>query len=675
MPALQPSPVVQPAPSSDQQDVIEIVGSRPDQALKIDRRAYQVQQTPHSQQKDAVQLLRGLPAVTVSPDDDISLLGSGNVRIFVDGRPYGADPKVYLRNLHGGDVERIDVITNPSAQYSAEGTAGIINFVLRHKQGEGVSGTALAEISAPGHSYVDATVKAKHGKWTYELHAGGRAGKSSSSTYHKLRDVESAPGGTPTINSEDGGGSSRGAEGEGSAKATYELDSESTLSASLLGAAWRDISNSHADFAGLTPDFLSFTERQRDNKPGWFMVGELNFDHKGSKEGETLTALFRAYTRASRERSADDLSNGSSLSIQRPQTLFGIFAQADLQHPLGKGAILSIGGTWNYRQLAQHYRFENSGSDGSLGPNSIDQYEATGNTLAAYVTFQQPIGSWTVMPGIRVERNSRRISTPALPDVRIDRTNGFPTLHIEHQLTKTLDLTLSYSKRIDRAPEDWLRPFRQVEDVLSIVQGNPNLRDQSTDSFEINLHYRRNKIDAGMIIYDRETSRLWNQSYSAVDGVNVFTFLNAGHAADRGAELDLSSPIVDRLKVNASINLFDQRIPLDLTGTNYDARLRFTANTTLEWDGPQHEKIPGDVAQLQWIYNSPARQFQISQFAWNWLSASYSHSFNRTVSLTATMSYTTANSHWLLAPLVQEFYRKREPAEFKIKFLKTFGKP
>lgn len=675
MPALQPSPVVQLVPSSDQQDVIEIIGSKPDQALKIDRRAYQVQQTPHSQQKDAIQLLRGLPAVTVSPDDDISLLGSGNVRIFVDGRPYAADPKAYLRGLHGGDIERIEVITNPSAQYSAEGTAGIINFVLRHKQGEGVSGTALAEISTPGHGFVDASVKAKHGKWTYELHAGSRAGKSSPSTYHKLRDVEASAGGTPTINSEDGGGSSRGTEGEGSAKATYELDSKSSLSASLLGAAWRDVSKSHSDFAGLTPDFLSFTEQQRDVKPGWFMVGELNLDHKGSKEGETLTALFRGYTRALRERNADGLSNGSVLSIQRPQSLFGIYGQADWQHPLAKGAILSIGGSWNYRQLTQNYRFESSGSDGSLGPNSVDQYKAIGNTLAAYATFQQPIGSWTVMPGIRVERNSRRISTPGLPDVRIDRTNAFPTLHIEHQLTKTLDLTLSYSERIDRAPEDWLRPFRQVEDVLSIVQGNPSLRDQSTDSYEINLHYRRNKIDAGVIVYARETSRLWNQSYSVIDGVNLFTYVNAGHSVDRGAELDLSSPIVDRFKVNASVNLFDQLIPLDLTGTNYDERLRYTLNTTLEWDGPQHGKIPGDVAQWQWIYNSPARQFQISQFAWNWLSASYSHSFNRTVSLTATMNYATINGHRLMAPLVQELYRKREPAEFKIKVLKTFGEP
>src|SRR5437763_15853529 len=135
MVASAPPAIVQPSTANDQSDVIEVVGTRAGQALKIDRRTYQVQQTPHSQQKDAIQLLRGLPAVTISPDDELNLLGSGNVTIYVDGRPYQGNARQYLRTLHGSDVERIEIITNPSAQYAAQGTGGIINFVLRKKQG------------------------------------------------------------------------------------------------------------------------------------------------------------------------------------------------------------------------------------------------------------------------------------------------------------------------------------------------------------------------------------------------------------------------------------------------------------------------------------------------------------------------------------------------------------
>jgi outer membrane receptor protein involved in Fe transport len=235
MAALQPASIVQPAPPADQPDVIEVVGTRADQTIKIDRRTYRVNETPHSQQKDAVQLLRGLPAVTVSPEEDVSLLGSGNVQIFVDGRPYLADPKALLRTLHGADIERIEIITNTSAQYSAEGTAGIINLVLRRKEHQGISGTASAELSSFGGGNADATVKTKHGKWTYEFHAYGRGGTSWRQTYHQLRSSEAVLGGPPSTHRQDASSPIKSAVGEASAKISYELDERTSLSAKITG--------------------------------------------------------------------------------------------------------------------------------------------------------------------------------------------------------------------------------------------------------------------------------------------------------------------------------------------------------------------------------------------------------------------------------------------------------
>ena len=123
--ALSPSAVVQQANDGEERDVIEIVGTRPGQALKIDRRTYLVQQTPHSQQKDTLQLLRGLPAITITPDDQVNLLGASNVKVLINGH----ETRTNLHTLHGSDIDRIEIITNPSAQYSAEGTGGIINRV------------------------------------------------------------------------------------------------------------------------------------------------------------------------------------------------------------------------------------------------------------------------------------------------------------------------------------------------------------------------------------------------------------------------------------------------------------------------------------------------------------------------------------------------------------------
>ncbi len=675
--AYDPPAVTHPAPASDQQDVIEVVGTRADQALKIDRRTYQVKQTPHSQQKDAIQLMRGLPAVTISPDDQINLLGAGNVKILIDGRPYSGDATQYLRTLHGTDIDRIEIVTNPSAQYSAEGTGGIINIVLRKKQGEGISGTASAEVSNFGRGEFNSTTKYKHGKWTYEIATHGLAGKQGHSTYHKLRSIEVTPGGPSTINTESGGGRAHEWRGDISAKLTYEIDSRTSLSGKIWGGGGTTISTDDVQFRGVTSDFQSFTEYRRKNADGEFFISEFGFDHKGSKDGESLKASAQFFGNPEwRERTESNFSDGSSLSILlRNRWLFG-HSQVDWDHPLGKHQILSVGASWDIGDTSQHYLFASVGRDGSLGPNSADQYHALSNTLAAYWTFQQPVGSWTLMPGLRIERNSRHVSSPGLPEVRVDHDDVFPTLHLQHALSKTLNLTLSYSKRIDRAPIEFLRPYGAVEDVITIFQGNPNLKDQSIDAYEANLHYHRNKVDAGLIAYDRETSGLWMPINAVTPaGVSVRTIVNAGHRRDSGAEFDLSTPIAGRFKGNVSINLFEERGPIDTAGGREMQEIfRYTSNGTLEWDGPDNGKTPGDVAQLQFTYNGRERGFQYEAFGWEKLTLSYTHSFSRTLSLSGTFDYSADFRHQLAAPLEQELYDEHPPVEFKIKLLKTFGK-
>ncbi|MEA3058440.1 MAG: hypothetical protein QOF34_1255, partial [Sphingomonadales bacterium] len=250
-------------------------------------------------------------------------------------------------------------------------------------------------------------------------------------------------------------------------------------------------------------------------------------------------------------------------------------------------------------------------------------------------------------------------------------------LHVQHTLSKTLDLTLSYSKRIDRASVQYLRPYRSVENAVTIFQGNPALKDQSIDAYEINLHYRRGKLDAGVVFYDRETSRLWTTSYTVNPaGVSIYTIGNAGHRRDSGAQIDISTPIVRRVKANVSVNLFDQRGPVDTAdGRATRETFRYTTNGTIEWDGHDRGKIPGDIAQLQWTYYGPQRDFQFRNFAWDQVTASYTHSFTRNMSLSATLEYNGPNGHRLVAPLVQELYVQHRQPLFKLKLLKTFGKP
>ena len=676
--AIDPPAVMQEAPSEDQSDVIEVIGTRSNQQLKIDRRTYRVQQTPHSAQKDAVQLLRGLPAVIITPDDQIQLLGANNVKIYIDGRPYPGDSRQYLRTLHGSDIERIEIITNPSAQFSAEGTAGIINFVLRKKTDEGASGNASAEVSSYGRAHFDTTVKYRQGKWAYEILAGGNVGAMRRSTYDRRRNVEPPLGGPATISLEDGKNRISGTDGRLSGKATYDLDSRTSISAKLGGGGGHDKLLYRADFEGLTPDFTSFSERRLLDSVASFLTADVTLDHKGKEEGETLSLAAQFYGNPNvRDRTTARFSDGGSYLAELRKESFVGRTQADWVRPMGKGQMLSLGGSWNIDDESFNYRFESEGSGGTLGPNFKDEYDARSSTIAAYATFQQALGKLTIVPGIRLERNSRQITSPGLPDVDTDSTSLFPTFHLKYPLAKGLELTASYSKRFDRAPLQYLRPFGSVEDTVTIFQGNPDLKDQSTDAFELNLHYRAGKVEAGVILYVRETSELWSKSYSVLpSGASVYTFVNAGSRRDSGAQFDLSTPILRRVKGNFSVNLFDQRAPVDtIDGRQNHRTFRYTTNGTLQWAGPDRGKVPGDVVQLQWTYNSPSRGFQLRESSWNDFSLSFTHSFSRTLSLSGTFQYPGRYRRRLEAPLLQEIYSEQRSPEFKIKLLKTIGNP
>jgi hypothetical protein len=677
--AADPPGIIQPGANDEQSGMIEIVATRPDQAQRIDRRIYRVKENPHSAQADTLQLLRGLPAVTITPDEQILLLGAPNVTVQVDDRPIHGDVTQYLRTLHGGDIERIEVITNPSAQYSPEGAGGIINLVLRKKKNDGLSGSANVEASSLGHANADATLKDRQGKWTYELQAQGNGGRGLRSSYHIFRTVEETQGGSPTINTEDGSGSTHFASSYISGKATREIDDRTSISAQAFGAVYKSWTNNEIEFRGLTPDFLSFDERQHSTRPGNFLGLDLDFDHKGKTDGETLKASARVFGNpANRELFRGILADDGAFTIDRREPVRYIEAQTDWVHPIGKKQILSIGARWFQQKNEQRYRFTNRSSDPSLPPDQANSFQSLISTISAYATFQQQIGTFAVMPGVRIERYSRRVSTSGLPSFDVTRTKAFPSFHVDHPLRKTLDLALSYSKRIDRPQVSQLQPYPIVTKANAIDVGNPSLLDQSTDAYEINLHYHRKQLDMGVIVYDRETSHLFSPSYSVnEEGLNVVTTINAGRKRDRGAEFDISTPLVKRVKATASVNLFDSRVPIDpVAGDGTIEAFRYTGNATLEWDGPERRGKPGDIGQLQIVYEGPSRSFQIREKGDFLANLSYTHSFNRTLSLNGTVSGigTPHSRHRLLAPLVQEdFIGRRRMLEFRLKLIKTFG--
>jgi outer membrane receptor for ferrienterochelin and colicin len=283
------------------------------------------------------------------------------------------------------------------------------------------------------------------------------------------------------------------------------------------------------------------------------------------------------------------------------------------------------------------------------------------------------------MPGLRFDGIDRTISSPGRRPSRLKRAYLSPTAHIEHPLSKTLNMTLSYSRRIVQPGYEEISPYPVVIGPLAIQQGNPDLRGQATDAYELNLHYSRKSLEGGVILFYRKTDNIWSNLYSVnAEGMNVFVPVNVGNRLDWGAEFDVSTPLFKRVKSTASINLFSRRNPIDpISGASSDTMFRYTGNATVEWHGKQKGKRSGDIAQVQLTYESPSRDFQIRRRSEYSLNVAYTHSFSPTLSVTANVNGLgpVRTGHRLRALLVQEDYERKESLpEFKLKLVKTFGK-
>jgi outer membrane receptor protein involved in Fe transport len=489
--------------------------------------------------------------------------------------------------------------------------------------------------------------------------------------------VQQVEGGPSTINRESGGGHSSRNNVSVTGKLGYELDTRTSITGELFAGAGTNPSRNRAHFIGLTPDFDSFSERSHsDFKDSWAAF-RLSLDRKGKKDGETLKASAGAYGNPSvRQPIISQFGEGDSYSSLRRRNDVGAFNSVDWVHPIGKDKILSLGS--NINVVRNHFGYAFSSSDAArFGPDFDDSFNARETSVSAYVTFQKRLGSWTIMPGARLEEFRRKISSPGRPSSRTNWSNLSPTLHIEHPLGKTVNMTLSYSKRFENPGYEEISPYPIVTGPLAIQQGNPDLREQETAAYELSLHYSRKLLEVGLTIYDRETDRLWSNIYSVNDqGLNIFTPTNIGNRTDRGAELDISTPLFKRVKGNASFNLFSSRVPIVTEdGPRSSDMFRYTANATVEWHEREKGKTPGDIAQVQLTYASASREFQFHRRDYLSLNFAYTHSLSPSLSITATLDGigSTHTGHRLFAPLIQETYDRRERPEFKLKLVKTLG--
>ena len=574
-------------PVSENLEEVTVVGEKSEMVFNLDKKVFNVGKDLSNTGKSALDILDNIPSVTVDLDGNVSLRGSDNLKILIDGKPSGlanAGNTDALQNLPGNMIERVEVITNPSARYEAEGMTGIINIVLKKDQQKGVNGSFELTGGYPANYSAGTNMNFRRDKINYfinyNLRYRERPGGGNSYQAFTLPD-------TSYITLRDQDRNRTGLSNRVRAGADYFITPSTTLTAALMFAYDDQENNSsirYTDYAFT--DGLSFRDRETPETPSYItnreeieqeyqrdMEFSLNFEKKFKKEEHKLTALAQYINDSETEDSritetVESFTEPSPGSIDSPDQRVlnkeretNLLLQADYIYPFGNKGKFEAGYRSEFRNINNPYSVDVENETG--GWDRLTQYsnhfEYVENIHALYLQAGNNFGKFALQAGLRAELSD--VSTYLH---ETDSTNErryldfFPTLHTSFQLSKAHSAQLSYSRRIHR-PHFWfLNPFYSYTDPRNFRSGNPNLNPEYTHSLELGYLLKKDMVDFYSGVYYRYTTNVMER-INQVDeetGITVVAPQNLDHGQSYGFEVNATLNPVKWWTLSGDLNFY-----------------------------------------------------------------------------------------------------------------------
>lgn len=594
----RPAPeAAKPAPPGDKPNDVVVTGTRSDVVATPDRVSFNVANDLQVQTGTVADALRSVPGVEVDLQGRVSLRGDPGVTILIDGRPSamlrGENRGDVLLSMPAGQIERVEVMTNPSAAESPEGSGGVINLVTKQVRKDTRTATVRATLGAEGRGALNLSGARSGNGLTVTGDVGYRrmTGEAEATQLRSRLDPGSGTFVTSRQDSEiDNAFSARTAR----LGVEYDLDKKNRLSTEL----------SHRDFSGdieRTDSFVSqnpassyervsgidLLQRGSSARASWrrTLPGK---EHEFVADLEVEKGLFRREVEA-----ATDFAAGPSSfeRIRNTGKRGELTAKLDYKKPVGKEGSLNLGYQGNFGTS----EFDYSGVRGPAldallpAPGLTNSFEYDQNIHALFGTYRFPVGKLDVQAGLRLEQVETEIRqiTDAVGFER-DYFRAYPTLHLGYDLSKTEQLRGSYSRRIQRPSPQDLNPYTFYIDPQNVRRGNPFLLPEVTDSFEVALQHRKAGNFYSLTgFYRRSKGGVTDILSDLGGGVFLTTRANLATAQRAGIELVANGKLGKTLGYNASgsflWNEIDPRIggfPAPRSGTTGTARANLTWQPT-----------------------------------------------------------------------------------------------
>ena len=597
---------------------VVVTGERPQMTYKIDRKVINVESNVTAIGGTAVDVLENTPSIQTDIDGNVTLRGSSNFTVLIDNRPSVLEGSEALQQIPASTIDRIEIITNPSAKYDPDGTAGIINVILKEETRQGVNGLVDLSYGRFNQYSADALLNYRINKFNFfagfELQNRAMRGEGKSNRESYLNDT------TIFLDSEEHGQFS-GKGNEFRAGINFMPDKNNTISLEgnydIRGFGRTSTSEYHSYTLPVTGDTY-YLQDNNSKRNGHSYSLNLNYDRSfGSPDHKLQATVYYAHEN---DGSVEKLTDTGTDSYWNPNdtepyrqraTEKGLENEfrivADYFRPIGAAGKLETGYQLRYESENTDYRydeFDYLANDWINFEDRNNKFSLMRNIQAAYAIFGTSTKIVDFQVGLRAEYTDRVLSQLALDQkYEIHRIDFFPSAYLTKKLPFEQQLQLSYSRRINRPRTYFLDPFPSYEDPLNIRIGNPKLEPEYVDSYEFNYQKINKKTTITAELYYRQTNNMISRvSYLRDDNIMVNTMENIGKDHSFGTELMFTANPWKWWDISLTGTLFRYWIKGEIEGEKVD-------QMTNTWNARLNNtfKLKSNTRiQLMAFYNAPS---------------------------------------------------------------------
>ena len=558
--------VIRLSENSNKLDEIVIIAEKSTVDIRLDKRIYNVGKDMTIKGGSASDVLDNVPSVNVDVEGNVSLRGNENVRILIDGKPsalVGLNGTDALRQLPANAIEKVEVITSPSARYDAEGTAGILNIILRKGIANGFNGSVNSTIGSPKQFELATNLNVRTKKVNIFSNLSYQNRNSPGNSFTQLSIIDNQI--TSSQRNEervyerirDGYNINVGLE--------YFLTEQSSITGSFF---YRDADNKNLSTNNITlfdiSGFLYDVRTQDEDEIDTTSQFSLNYMNDFDGNGHKLSIDLQLSDSQEIENALinDSVSQENNRTTENSKTTL---LQSDYTLPIGKNAQFEAGYRGEFQKL-------NSDFDVTRTPalvfNPSNNLDFEQNVNAFYTQFGNKLNKFSYLLGLRAEITDVK--------VRLNNTNEnfdysyaelFPTINLGYERNENQSFTIGYSRRL-RRPRFWyLNPFESRTSQNVINKGNAGLIPTFTNSFDVGYLQKFGKFTLNSSVYYQHSvnaiQRVRRDEIRFIDGVNqvvnISEPINLASEDRHGFELTANYNPSKKIRLSGSFNLFKEK--------------------------------------------------------------------------------------------------------------------